>query len=335
MSKPIRVLFGVFGSVLIIATAIVAGVYFLPNSFTGPTKTETIIIKANQTGAEIAQQLHERGLVRSPMTFRMALRLLGKGDKLQEGYYQVPNNTNLYRLIHILQDGRVQAVKVTIPEGYTLGQINELLQKEPLLKAGDFMEQAKTFVPYMYMYGPQPVSYRDEGFLFPSTYEIPVNSTGKDVIQIMTKEMNKRLTPEIRAELERQHMTIFEFITLASLVEKEAKYDEDREVIAAIFKKRLAIGMPLQSCASIQYILGYPKPLLSIEDTQLQSPYNTYLHKGLPPGPIANPGMKAMESVLYAKPTEYLFFVADEKGHHTFSQTYEEHLKAVETIYGK
>ena len=150
---------------------------------------------------------------------------------------------------------------------------------------------------------------------------------------IMADEMNRQLTPKMRQDIEAQGMTIFEFITLASLVEKEAKFDEDRPIIAAVFRQRLKTGMPLESCASIQYILGYPKPLITIEDTKLESPYNTYLHKGLPPGPIANPGIKSMEAVLYAPPTEYLFFVADKEGHHHFTKTYEEHLKIVDQIY--
>lgn len=119
------------------------------------------------------------------------------------------------------------------------------------------------------------------------------------------------------------------------MVEKEALFDEDRPIIAAVFLKRLQIGMPLQSCASIQYILGYPKPHISIEDTKLPSPYNTYMHVGLPPGPIANPGMKSMEAVLNAPSTDYLFFVADKEGHHHFTKTYEEHMKVVESIYGE
>ena len=151
----------------------------------------------------------------------------------------------------------------------------------------------------------------------------------------MAGEMNKQLTPAIREQIAAKHMTIFEFITLASLVEREALFDEDRPIIAAVFLKRLQIGMPLQSCASIQYILGYPKSHLSIEDTQIPSPYNTYIHAGLPPGPIANPGMKSMEAVLNAPSTDYLFFVADKEGHHHFTKTYAEHLKVVESIYGE
>ena len=254
---------------------------------------------------------------------------------MQQGYYQIPQNASLRQVISLLQKGKVQSIKVTIPEGYTIQQIAAELEKDGLGPKEAFLEVAKTYVPYQYMYGPAQVDYRVEGFLFPSTYEIPVGSTPQEILKRMAGEMNKQLTPAIREQIAAKHMTIFEFITLASLVEKEALFDEDRPIIAAVFLKRLQIGMPLQSCASIQYILGYPKSHLSIEDTQIPSPYNTYIHAGLPPGPIANPGMKSMEAVLNAPSTDYLFFVADKEGHHHFTKTYAEHLKVVESIYGE
>lgn len=322
---------------LVIALAVggtLAGAYYLPNASDDNNNIEVVEIKENMTGAEIGDTLYEKGVIRSPEIFRLALRLTGTMDKLQHGYYEIPYNASMHEVIGLLQDGKVKEHKLTIPEGFTIFDIANRLEEQGLANKQEFLQEAKTFVPYMYMYGPQPVTYRVEGFLFPSTYDIPEKATPKDILAMMAKEMNNQITPEMRAEIEKQHMTIFEFITLASLVEKEAKYDEDRPIIAAVFKKRLADHMPLQSCASIDYILGYHKPILSIEDTKIESPYNTYLHTGLPPGPIANPGMKSMEAVLYAPQTDYVFFVADKEGHHHFSKTYEEHLKTVEQIYG-
>ena len=121
---------------------------------------------------------------------------------------------------------------------------------------------------------------------------------------------------------------------MASIVERESLFDADRPTIAGVFKKRLAHGIPLQSDATISYVLGYAKENVTIGDTQLQSPYNTYVSKGLPPGPIANPGKKALDAVLYAEDTDYLYFVADKEGHNHFSKTYAEHLAEVEKIYG-
>lgn len=309
--------------------------YYMPNSKMAHPQQVVLIVDKDQTGAEIGDMLYEKGLINSPTAFRLALRVTGAVDKLQQGYYQIPQNASLQQVIGLLQKGKLQAIRVTIPEGFTIQQIADELAKDGLGSKEAFLEAAKTYVPYQYMYGPEPVVYKPEGFLFPSTYEITVGAKPEEILKILTKEMNSQITPAMKQQIAEKNLTVFQFITLASLVEKEAKYDEDRPIIAAVFLKRLKIGMPLQSCASIQYILGYPKPQLSIEDTELPSPYNTYLHKGLPPGPIANPGLKSMEAVLNAGDTDYLYFVADKEGYHHFTKTYEEHLKVVESIYGE
>ena len=151
---------------------------------------------------------------------------------------------------------------------------------------------------------------------------------------MMADEMNRYLTPAVKKQIQAQHMSIHDFVTLASIVERESLFDADRPTIAGVFKKRLAHGIPLQSDATISYVLGYAKEDVTIGDTQLQSPYNTYVSKGLPPGPIANPGKKALDAVLHSEDTEYLYFVADKDGHNHFSKTYEEHLAEVHKIYG-
>ena len=184
------------------------------------------------------------------------------------------------------------------------------------------------------MKGTRPATYPVEGFLFPSTYEIPVGATPREVIQMMADEMNRYLTPAVKKQIQAQHMSIHDFVTLASIVERESLFDADRPTIAGVFKKRLAHGIPLQSDATISYVLGYAKEDVTIGDTQLQSPYNTYVSKGLPPGPIANPGKKALDAVLHSEDTDYLYFVADKDGHNHFSKTYAEHLAEVEKIYG-
>ena len=151
---------------------------------------------------------------------------------------------------------------------------------------------------------------------------------------MMADEMNRYLTPAVKKQIQAQHMSIHDFVTLASIVERESLFDADRPTIAGVFKKRLAHGIPLQSDATISYVLGYAKENVTIGDTQLQSPYNTYVSKGLPPGPIANPGKKSLDAVLHSENTDYLYFVADKEGHNHFSKTYEEHLAEVNKIYG-
>lgn len=334
MRKALRyILILVIVGILIIGGGLGA-LYFVPNTFAQDDGTQIVVIEKGQTGTEIADMLFERGLIRSTQGFKLWLYLSGTNDKLQTGHYQIPNKVTVHELISLLQEGHVESIRVTIPEGYTVGDIAIVLEKNQIMKAKDFLAEAKAYVPYPYMKGTKPATYPVEGFLFPSTYEIPVGATPRDVIQMMADEMNRYLTPAVKKQIQAQHMSIHDFVTLASIVERESLFDADRPTIAGVFKKRLAHGIPLQSDATISYVLGYAKENVTIGDTQLQSPYNTYVSKGLPPGPIANPGKKALDAVLHSENTDYLYFVADKEGHNHFSKSYEEHLAAVNKIYG-
>ena len=334
MRKALRyILILVIIGILIIGGGLGA-LYFVPNTFAQDDGTQVVVIEKGQTGTEIADMLFERGLIRSTQGFKLWLYLSGTNDKLQTGHYQIPNKVTVHELISLLQEGHVESIRVTIPEGYTVGDIAIVLEKNQIMKAKDFLAEAKTYVPYPYMKGTKPATYPVEGFLFPSTYEIPVGATPRDVIQMMADEMNRYLTPAVKKQIQAQHMSIHDFVTLASIVERESLFDADRPTIAGVFKKRLAHGIPLQSDATISYVLGYAKENVTIGDTQLQSPYNTYVSKGLPPGPIANPGKKALDAVLHSENTDYLYFVADKEGHNHFSKSYEEHLAEVNKIYG-
>ena len=334
MRKTLRyILILAIVGVLIIGGGLGA-LYLVPNTFAQDDGTQVLVIEKGQTGSEIADMLFERGLIRSTQGFKLWLYLSCTNDKLQTGHYQIPNKVTVRELISLLQEGHVESIRVTIPEGYTVGDIAIVLEKNQIMKAKDFLAEAKTFVPYPYMKGTRPATYPVEGFLFPSTYEIPVGATPREVIQMMADEMNRYLTPAVKKQIQAQHMSIHDFVTLASIVERESLFDADRPTIAGVFKKRLAHGIPLQSDATISYVLGYAKENVTIGDTQLQSPYNTYVSKGLPPGPIANPGKKSLDAVLHSENTDYLYFVADKEGHNHFSKTYEEHLAEVNKIYG-
>ena len=151
-------------------------------------------------------------------------------------------------------------------------------------------------------------------------------------MKMMAGQFDQGLTPALRERAVAMNLSIRELVILASLVEKEAQLEEDRPIIAQVFLNRLKAEMPLQSCATIQYILGNPKAELSIQDTKIESPYNTYLHQGLPPGPIGNPGLASIKAVLYSDPTDYMYFVADKDGRHHFSRTYEEHLTTIDKV---
>lgn len=316
-------------SVLILGT----GIWFLygKNPFIA-SHTVRIQIAENMTGREIAQLLQDKGVIMSSYTFRLYQYLTGTSKNLQRGTYELQTNMAPYAAIQALQNGRVEEISVSIPEGFAIKQIAKRLEEKGIIAAAEFEKEARHFVLPAEMQSTEPVDFTAEGFLFPDTYQYPPGTTALSILKGMNEEMEQRLTPKRRQEIKELGMSVHDFITLSSLVEKEAKYPEDRVLIAAVFKKRLAIGMPLQSCASIQYILGEAKPILSITDTRIPSPYNTYLHMGLPPGPIASPGEASMDAVLQSPPTEYLYFVSDLKGHHHFAKTYEEHEENIARI---
>ena len=313
-------------SIILAICILASGAWFLygRNPFVA-SHTVRIRIEENMTGREIAQLLQDKGVIMSPYTFRLYQHLTGTTNDLQRGTYELQTNMAPYAAIQALRNGRLEEVAVVIPEGFDIRQIGKRLEEKGIISAAEFEKEARHFAVPKDMQAAQPVDFTAEGFLFPDTYQYPEGTSARTILKGMNEEMQKRLTQERRREIAKLGMSVHDFITHSSLVEKEAKYPEDRLLIAAVFKRRLAIGMPLQSCASIQYILGEAKPMLSIADTRIPSPYNTYLHMGLPPGPIASPGEASMDAVLKSPPTEYLYFVADLKGHHHFAKTYEEH----------
>ena len=174
--------------------------------------------------------------------------------------------------------------------------------------------------------------FRAEGFLFPDTYEVEPGTSAEDILQMMVRNFDDKLTDKMRERAEKMDLSIYELVTLASLVEKEARFEEDRPMIAQVFLKRLELDMPLQSDTTIQYLLDAPKEDVTYADTEIESPYNTYQHYGLPPGPVANPGIASIEAVLHPADTDYLYFVADRAGHNHYSKSYDEHLKIVNRV---
>jgi UPF0755 protein len=173
-----------------------------------------------------------------------------------------------------------------------------------------------------------------EGFLFADTYSIPLDYTARQVCDLMYQHTDEMLTEAMRRQAAAKNLPLHSLFTLASMVEREARFKEDQVPIASVMLLRLSMGMPLQIDATIQYALGAQKAELSLADTRIDSPYNTYTHVGLPPGPIGSPGLDALQAVLAAEPGEYLYYVAEADGHHVFTRTYAEHQAETERIYG-
>ncbi|HEY3424083.1 MAG TPA: endolytic transglycosylase MltG [Negativicutes bacterium] len=311
-------------------------VYGLAKPVVSNAKDAIIItVKPGMAADDIGTLLYQQGIINNPFIFHMVARMQGMENSLKAGDYALTPDMTVPKIVAILSKGDSAYRQLTIPEGYTIEQIANLLQEKQLGSAVNFKSAAKNFAPYEYMNASKPdVKYKAEGYVFPDTYRISRGITEEQLLSMLVMQFNKEFTPALQTRASEIGLTIREVVILASLVEKEAQLERDRPLIAGVFLNRLRKDMPLQSCATIQYILGYPKPELTVQDTEIDSAYNTYQHMGLPPGPIANPGMAAIQAVLFATDTDYLYFVADRQGAHHFSKTYEEHLATIEQVRG-
>ena len=296
--------------------------------------TQLVVVKEGMTTADIAAVLHDKKLVRDPAAFRMEARLKGLATKLQAGAYQIDGGMSNSQIVDVMVKGRIKEVRFTVPEGYSVVKIAHKLQNEGLGSADKFIAAAKDYAPYDYMQTSDAnVLYKTEGFLFPATYDFPVGMSEEDMLKTMVEQFDKEMRASgIAKTVSERKQSLRDVVNMAAMVELEAVFAEEQPKIAGVFLKRVAIGMPIQSDTTIQYLLGEQKEVVTFADTKIASPYNTYQNPGLPPGPIASPGLGAIKAVLEPQDTDYLYFVAEKDGHHRFSKTYAEHLQAIDEI---
>lgn len=293
-----------------------------------------IMIKEGMTTADIATLLHEKKLVKDPEAFRMEARFKNLADKLQAGPYQIEGGLSNSQIVDVMVKGHIKQIRFTVPEGFTVVKTAKKLEAEGLGKADKFIAAAKDYAPYAYMQTDNPnVLFKAEGFIFPATYDFPVGISEEEMLKIMVEQFDKKMQKSgVAKTVQEKNLNMRDVVNMAAMVEMEAVFPEEQPRIAGVFLKRVAIGMPIQSDTTIQYILGAQKEIITFADTEIQNPYNTYQNMGLPPGPIASPGLKAIQAVLAPEDNEYLYFVAEKDGHHRFTKTYEEHLQAIKDI---
>ena len=292
----------------------------------------TFVVEPGETAGTIAARLEQLGLVSDGELFRLYIRHRGLDAHLEAGEYQLRANMTMAEIAEALQHGRPEETVVTIPEGWRMEQIAEMLSERTSIDGDEFLALARegTFERDFLRDRPEGASL--EGYLFPDTYRLPAQPSALDLIERMLDNFGRRFTPEMRQAAAERGMTIHEVVTLASIVEREAVIPEERPLIASVFLNRLAKGMTLDADPTVQYALGrqgeawWKKPLL-YQDLEVDSPYNTYKNAGLPPGPICNPGLDSIQAVLWPAETDYLYFVATGDGSHAFAETMEEHLR--------
>ena len=281
---------------------------------------------------QIGNILEENDVVKHKWAFVFQVRKSGTADELQPGTYAFgPGKVSLSEIVESMTSGGSidNANNVTIPEGYTVEQIADTLAAGGFVDKQAFLAAAGAYDTSAYSYIPQGDSHiKLEGFLYPETYNISKEWGPDEIIGMMLAQFDKVFTEDMRNRAYAMGYSIYEIVTMASLVEREALFDDERPTVAGVFYNRLDIGMRLQSCASVQYILGEQKPVLTESDIAIDNPYNTYLYEGLTPGPIASPGLSSLNAALYPEDTDYMYFVAKPDGHHHFSTTHEEHVQA-------
>jgi len=293
---------------------------------------EVIIeIPENASHGDVAKILKKNDIIEHRVLFTMFATVSKRGVEYPAGEYKINSNMDYRAMLRRLtsKKGQLNTVMVTIPEGYEVSQIVDLLVEKGVCERDELEDVvANTDFDYEFLKElPLGKSNRLEGYLFPDTYEFYKNDEPSRVVKKFLDNFNIKFNEEMEKRAKELGMTTHELITFASIVEREATA-KDRENIASVFHNRLKNKTYpyLESCATVQYVLGERKKVISIADTKIDNKYNTYKYKGLPPGPIANPGLDAIEASLYPNETDYLFFALQEDGTHKFSRTYEEHL---------
>ena len=292
-------------------------------------KDIVVDIPMGSTVSSVADILKENNLIKNEVLFKLNFKMKNKASHMKSGKYLLSQKLSNSDIIEKLVSGEIyrDGIKVTIPEGSTSNEIIALLVKNELGKKEDFEKLVSN--PSEFYSDFEFLDQKDikslEGFLYPSTYYFDKDAKPKDIIKEMLSLFDKSYTDKLKKKQKERNMTLQEVVNLASIVEKEAVIDEDRPIIASVFYNRLEIGMPLQSDATLQYIFETRKKSITYNDLKIDSPYNTYIKKGLPPTPIANPSIKSIEAVLEPSNTDYLYFVASIDGGNVYSKTYEEH----------
>lgn len=293
-----------------------------------------VVVEPGYSFLDLTDLLVEKGIVKNGWYFRYLAKNYQVDRKIQAGRYQLRTNMDYQEALKILTSKPKKGLfKVTIPEGFTVSQIAERMAAEAKVSKTELLNLGLTGSgKFSYSFLDSNFTPSLEGYLFPKTYLIWEGSTAEEVLNLMLGQFERELKKLDLSKLSARGLTIHELVTIASMIEREAKLPQERRLIAAVIYNRLRRGMRLQIDATVIYALGYHKKRLFERDTMVKSPYNTYLHLGLPPGPICNPGLESLKAALDPAPVSYLYYVlSDPKtGRHTFTRTEAEFLKAKE-----
>ncbi|OGG26276.1 hypothetical protein A2960_04850 [Candidatus Gottesmanbacteria bacterium RIFCSPLOWO2_01_FULL_39_12b] len=271
----------------------------------------------------VAERLQNQKLIRSSVAFFLLARFGGVANNIQAGEFRLNPSMHMNTIAQSLTHGTTD-VQLTIPEGWRNSEIAFKLTQELAVPESEFLKIAR------------------EGYMFPDTYRFPKNSTAVELVKFFFDNFNRKIGQKEISLAQEKNLSLNQLIIIASLVEREAKHDVDRPIVASVILNRLKLGMKLDIDATVQYVLGYQpqekswwKKELTLKDLETDSPYNTYKNAGLPPQPIANPGLEAITAVLNTPKTDYLYYVADNNGFSHFASTIEEHNQNISKYLNK
>lgn len=271
-------------------------------------------IEKGSSVKKIAQDLENEEIIKSSNLF-LFYSLITNNKNIKAGEYLLSSQMNIPQIVEIVVGGKINEKKITIIEGWDLNDIASYLEKEGISTKEEFFNVA----------GEPRNKDSLEGYIFPDTYNITSKDTAETIVQKTLLNFEQKITNELKEEIERQGKTIDEIIIMASIIEKEVKTLEDKKNVSDVLWKRIDANMPLQSCATVLYALGEKKSSVSTADTKIDSPYNTYKYRGLPIGPIANPGMDSILASIYPTKNNYWYYLSSPEGKTYFSTTLDEH----------
>lgn len=332
IAKTAAVLSGLAIASLLALLAATAGFSFLNAPPSHMPESALFTVGKGSSGSAVAQELQAKGLIKSSLFLRLAMRLNGKAAMLKSGTYRITKGMGSMSIIDMIVAGKQATVRVTIPEGFTKRQVASLLESKGVCAAEAFLKASSA--PSLLSSAGIPFADA-EGFLFPDTYDFPLNSGAEEAAASMVKAFFAALREELPDAPAPGSADFRKNLILASIIEREYRVDSEAPLMSSVFHNRLRLGMALQSCATVVYVIterqGRPHPkVLYARDIAIQDDYNTYAHNGLPPGPISNPGRTALIAAFKPARTKYLYFrLADEeRGNHFFSETLSEHNQA-------
>lgn len=307
------------------------GIYFSKDF----QKKETSLFKIEkgQDFMEISANLEKEGLIKNRIFFQIYVLAKQKHNNLQAGSYLLAPAMSVPEMAEKIFKGQTLKIKVTIPEGFTIEQIEQELKskiKTQNLKFSLKSQNLQSFKNEFNFLQDIPDDASLEGFLFPDTYFFEPEMSEKEVVKVFLANLNGKLNPRLREEIKKQEKTIFDVVKMASLLEKEVKTLEDKKLVSGILWKRLEHDMPLQVDATISFITGKKTAKVSFEEIQIDSPYNTYKYQGLPIGPICSPGLDSILAAIYPQESEFWYYLSTPEGKTIFSKALKEHILAKE-----